>query len=214
MKRLLLVFAITTSSIVAGEQPETAAVLQLRNNGGLTDGEVSILTDRLDSEIQRSGKYKLVNRREIQEILKEQGFQQSGACSDEACAVELGQLLAVRKLFAGSVGKIGRMYSVTIKAYDVQTGVALKQVSRDLVTSKEKLVSRHLSEIVEDLVSDKSAQKEKTGSPKLKKAFMWGVPAALVAGGGVALAVLLGKKDNKESSQEELSEISVSPPSR
>ena len=50
----------------------------------------------------------------VEEVIIEQGFQQSG-CTTTECAVEIGQLLGTDKLLLGSVGRIGRIYTINAK---------------------------------------------------------------------------------------------------
>ncbi len=85
------------------------------------------------------------------EILKEQGFQLTGAC-DDACVVEIGKLVGVIKIIAGSVGCAGTTYTINIRLIDVATGRVEQNVAYDndcdiaqLVTSKIKVVALTLA---------------------------------------------------------------------
>ena len=55
------------------------------------------------------------------EILKEQGFQQTGCVSNE-CVVEIGALLGVQQMISGSIGRVGETYTIDIELISVQTG--------------------------------------------------------------------------------------------
>jgi len=68
-----------------------------------------------------NSRVRLIERSQMQEILKEQGFQQSG-CTSDACAVEIGQLLGVRNMVIGTVGTAGSYTVVSVRALDVRTG--------------------------------------------------------------------------------------------
>jgi hypothetical protein len=57
----------------------------------------------------------------MQEVLKEQGFQQSGCTTDE-CMVEIGRLIGVEKIIGGSISKVGNIYSVSSRIVNVETG--------------------------------------------------------------------------------------------
>ena len=57
----------------------------------------------------------------MQEVLKEQGFQQPGCTTDE-CIVEIGRLIGVEKIISGSISKIGNIYSVSSRIVNVETG--------------------------------------------------------------------------------------------
>ena len=94
---------------------QTISVMDLNVTSGLSPQEVSMLTDKLLNEFVNLKFYKVVERSKRDEILKEQGFQQSGACDQGACLVEAGQLLGVQKMVGGTIGKLGVMYVVELR---------------------------------------------------------------------------------------------------
>jgi hypothetical protein len=66
----------------------------------------------------------------MEQILSEQDFQITGCTSDE-CAVDVGQLLGVTTMVAGSIGRVGATYSVDIRTIEVQTGKISHSLWRD-----------------------------------------------------------------------------------
>ena len=111
------------------QERESFAVMDLEG-GGISAREAQALTDRLRSLIVRTGKVTVVERGAMQAILQEQDFQLSGCTSDE-CAVEVGQLLGVTTMVAGSIGKIGSTYSIDLRTIDVGTGKIALSIIRD-----------------------------------------------------------------------------------
>ena len=81
------------------------------------------MTDRFTSELGKTGAVRLVDRNMVDEILTEQGFQQSGCTSDE-CAVEVGALLGVQFMISGSIGKLGETYTIDMKMTSVESGAS------------------------------------------------------------------------------------------
>ncbi|MDD5672724.1 MAG: hypothetical protein PHC61_01050, partial [Chitinivibrionales bacterium] len=98
------VFLCFTVSLVAGQDtsavagtslPEnktaakslkpTMAIIGIKNGSGVNKEDVELLTDRLNSELFKTDFVTVLERAEIDNILKEQGFQQSGACTDNQC---------------------------------------------------------------------------------------------------------------------------------
>ncbi|MBI4726832.1 hypothetical protein HY768_06365 [candidate division TA06 bacterium] len=119
------------SSVPAPQGPKlTISVMDLNVTSGLSPQEVSMLTDKLLNEFVNTKFYKVVERSKRDEILKEQGFQQSGACDQGACLVEAGQLLGVQKMVGGTIGKLGMMYVVELRVMDVKTGEIDQAFSR------------------------------------------------------------------------------------
>ncbi len=107
---------------LAAAQKLTVSVMDLNVTEGLSAKEVVMLTDKLLNEFVGQGAYKVIERSKRDEILREQGFQQSGACDATSCLVEAGQYLGVQKMFGGTIGKFGAVFAVELRMIDVKTG--------------------------------------------------------------------------------------------
>jgi TolB-like protein len=83
--------------------------------------ETQALTNRLRIEFFKTGRFVVLERGQMQNILKEQDFQLSG-CTTTDCLVEIGRLLNVESIVAGSISRVGQMYSVEIRLVAVETG--------------------------------------------------------------------------------------------
>ena len=147
MKKLSIIFPLLFCLSVLNSQ--TMAVLEFEGKG-ISQVEASALTDRLNNEIYKLGKYTLVERNQIEEILQEQGFQQSG-CTSAECVVEVGRLLGAEKMVVGSISRVGDVFSVSARIVDMQSGEIEKFVNphpKDLSKSPAFVgffVSPHLS---------------------------------------------------------------------
>ena len=95
------------------------AVLELDPNG-VTESEAKALSDRLRIEIFNVGVYEVMEREKMNRILDEMQFQLKDCTSDE-CAIEIGRLVGVKKIIAGSISKIGELYTVSARLIDVET---------------------------------------------------------------------------------------------
>ncbi len=127
------------------------AILSIKHSGGITKGEADLITDRLNAEMFKTGKVNMVERQEMSQILKEQGFQQSGACSEDACLVEMGQVLGVQEIVSGSAGRLGSLIIINLRSIDVATGKIKMVVSRDIDGKLENLI-QHLPNIAREIV--------------------------------------------------------------
>lgn len=198
MKRLLysglmgLCF-LTTLTVAQDSSKTNIAVLDLEPRGGLSAEEVMSISDRLRGELINTGLYTVVERGQMDAILKEQGFQQTGACSEASCIVEVGQLLAVYKMVGGSIGKVGKAYSINLKIIDVATGKIERQVADDLKCSKEELVSFHIRN-----VARRMAGLVKERKPLTSRWYFWVPTIAAVGGGAAAAAVLLSGDESTD----------------
>ncbi len=163
-KWLFLFFVILNFHIEAQEQKLTIAVLNLKNASDVSKGESDIISDRLRIELFKTGNVDVMEREQMQTVLAEQGFQQSGACSDEGCMAEMGKLLGVQHLITGSIGKLGTLYLLNLRAIDVKTGQISKVVSKDIRGGIEGVV-KSIPDIAWNLTSDK---KQVTAPPPEK----------------------------------------------
>ena len=94
-------------------QDITVAVLEFEGQG-VSLSETRTLTDRFRDELFKTGEYIVLERGKMDEVLKEQGFQQTG-CATSECVVEVGNMLGVQQMVGGSIGKLGDMYTVSVK---------------------------------------------------------------------------------------------------
>ena len=115
---LLVLFAATAC---AQETKITAAVMDLEAKQGISVADASLLSDYLRTQLVNVGKFTIVTRENMEMILNEQKLQLTG-CTSRECVVQVGQVLGVRKMFSGSVGKVGQTYQVDLKVYDVESG--------------------------------------------------------------------------------------------
>ena len=116
----------TSSQLAAGK--ETVAILDFEGRG-ISQMEAQTLTDRLMSEMVNTNAVIMVERNQMEEIMQEQGFQQSG-CTTSECAAEVGALLVVQNMVSGSFGKLGNSYTIDAKLFSVSTGGTIRSVSK------------------------------------------------------------------------------------
>jgi len=72
--------------------------------------------------------------------LKEQGFQQTGACNPNNCIVQIGQLTGVEQMVGGSFNKIGNLYTIYLKLIDVTEGKIMVSITHDFEGKIENLL--------------------------------------------------------------------------
>lgn len=113
---------VQTDTTQAEKTPAKIAVAVLKlDPNGITDSEARALSDRLRIEIFNAGVYEVMEREKMNRILDEMQFQLSGCTSDE-CVIEIGRLIGVQKMIAGSISKVGEFYTVSTRLIDVNTG--------------------------------------------------------------------------------------------
>jgi len=128
---LSLIFACTALFSQTLESPKPKIAVMDFEPRGISQFEAASLSDRFRSELIATRAFDVMERNQMDLVLKEQGFQQTGACSEASCIVEVGQLIAVQQMATGSIGKVGSIYSIEVKILDVGTGQIVKTVSED-----------------------------------------------------------------------------------
>ena len=100
------------------------AVIDFESNG-VDAATTTVVADELVNGFIAQGRYGVLERRRMDQILKEQGFQKSGACDNVDCSVEVGKLLGVDAIVSGSLTKIDKLLVANIRIVDVGTGLIL-----------------------------------------------------------------------------------------
>jgi len=136
----LNLFAQSENSDIAN-----VAVLMLEVSGGVPETYAAALTDRLRQELFQTGAFNVMERAEMNAILKEIGFQQTGCTSNE-CVVQAGRILGARDMIAGSVGKMGELHTVTLRVIDVESSEIKKMVTVDCLCPIEEVMTIRLRE--------------------------------------------------------------------
>ena len=89
-------------------------------------GEAAAIADRLRLYLGRAeagGRrmFQVIERQQMETIMEELGFQLSGACDTDECVVQVGKILGARKMVAGSVSKVGNLYSLQVRIVDIES---------------------------------------------------------------------------------------------
>ncbi|SVB66603.1 uncharacterized protein METZ01_LOCUS219457 [marine metagenome] len=120
-----ILFVFTTA--FAQESKPTVAILDFEGQG-VDAAEVQTLTERMRTEIGNTKAVRLIERKAVEKIMQEQGLQQSGCTTDE-CAAEVGQLLGVQFMISGSIGKMGKSFTIDAKMFSVESGETVRTKS-------------------------------------------------------------------------------------
>ncbi|PIU18334.1 MAG: hypothetical protein COT16_02485, partial [Elusimicrobia bacterium CG08_land_8_20_14_0_20_44_26] len=102
----------------------------------LSASESAFITDFFRSAIIELGIFSVVDRNNMDKILAEQGFQQTG-CTTENCAVQMGKLLNVHYIAIGSCGKLLSRFILTVNVVDVESGTIIFSANEDCYAEQE-----------------------------------------------------------------------------
>ena len=84
------------------------------------------LNDQLSSEIAITGKYRIILRTCHNKLLMDRKKRSNKACSDQACQIELGRLLAADKILTSKVIKQGSECTLAIRVLNLKTAATQK----------------------------------------------------------------------------------------
>ncbi|MBU0711628.1 SUMF1/EgtB/PvdO family nonheme iron enzyme [bacterium] len=153
-KLKLIIVTLLFSKTLIPQQMTTLAVLDFEGLG-VTEVEAKALTNRLRAILVKTGTYQVVERGKMDAILDEQGFQLSG-CTSEECVVEVGQLLGVQKMLAGSISLVGKTYSVEMRIIDVELGRIDNTSTYDIKGEIDQLLTDGMESALSKLLSIES----------------------------------------------------------
>ena len=168
----------------------TVAVMPLQAKGvAATDADV--ISDGIVNRLQQKGGQRVLERAQMDQILKEQGFQSSGACDGAECAVQVGKLLSVDRMLVGSVGLLGHTYTLSLRLVSVGTGEVIRSSMGSYAGSIDQLLTKLVPETVNDLMDFPQSPDPKVASGKSHWAW-WVGGGAIVAGGAAAVLLMKG----------------------
>lgn len=148
---ILVFLMLPTGRLCAASLPNVAVMtLQAK---GVTANDADVITDGLIASLQQNGSMRVMERSQMDQILKEQGFAKSGACDAAECAIEVGKFLSVDRILVGSVGILGKTYTLNLRTVNVSTGEVLKSTLRSRAGNIEDVLTVLVPESVNDLVS-------------------------------------------------------------
>jgi hypothetical protein len=162
MTSILILILVCSTYLTAQDSKVNIAVLDL-DPTNISAQNAQFLSDRLRTELFETGKFRVLERDKMRNILEEQGFQFSG-CTTIECAVEAGQLLNVQQMVAGNIGQIEELYSISLRLIDVKTGAIIKTATRDY--------RGKLSSVLTDVIPAVANQLAETAIPLNKDPVM------------------------------------------
>jgi len=111
------------------------------------------LVSRLYVELFESQYFNVLERKKMEEILKEQGFQLSG-CTETECIVELGKLLNVQQMLTGSIAKVGNIFNLNLRLIDIETGKLTSSAIEDIEGNIEQVLTNGVQNSVNKLIAN------------------------------------------------------------
>ena len=137
---------------------KTVAVLDFEGIG-ISENEAKALSGRFGSEFMTlsKGVYTHVERNRMGQVLKEQGFQNTGVVSSED-AVKIGEALGAEYIVTGSISKVGTLFSINARLLNVQSAEIIKSISHDHMGDIMDLMTKEIKESATKLLNLKEKE--------------------------------------------------------
>ena len=100
---------------------------------GVSETLASTSRNMVETALIKTNKFTVLSYTDMEEILEAQAFSLSG-CTDESCAIEIGELLAVDNIVVGDLSQVGEGMVLSIRLVNVTSG---HTVSGEVVTIAE-----------------------------------------------------------------------------
>jgi hypothetical protein len=88
---------------------------------GVSPSDAVVTANLMRNALVKTGAFNVVEKSKMDSVLAEQAFQQAG-CTDQECAVKLGKILNVKRMFVGSCGKLMGEFFLSVRVVDVESG--------------------------------------------------------------------------------------------
>ena len=124
----------------------------------LSASEIAGVTDFVRTGLVKTNSFDIVDRRNMEAILKEHEFQQSG-CTSQECTIKMGKLLNVQKMVTGAIVQLDYEYIITANVIDIETGKIV--VSERINSPEKKQFADNCDELAQNIADRLSGKKVK-----------------------------------------------------
>ena len=111
------------------------------------------VTDRFLYYLGRKEGLRVIDRRQMEAVLEEQGFRVTRPCSTDDCISQVGHILGAAMMVAGKVERAGDFYHLEARLVSVAGGRMVNHAYSD-VRGIEDLMLSGIESVVDDLVAD------------------------------------------------------------
>ncbi|MEK7765924.1 MAG: CsgG/HfaB family protein, partial [bacterium] len=115
----------------------------------VSSGDSAVISDMIRGELIQADVFNVIEKSNMEKILAEQAFQQTG-CTSVECAVKVGKLLNVQRMVVGSFGKLLDEYVLNVRMIDIETGRSLLAEKARVARSSD--MDKAVSTVVRQLI--------------------------------------------------------------
>ncbi|MCX7761844.1 MAG: CsgG/HfaB family protein [Candidatus Kryptonium sp.] len=128
--KIFLIFILMSSLLFSQDKKISVAVLKF-DAKGFEPAQIDVLVSRFRVALNATGKFNVLEREKIKEILMEQNLQQSEIAEGAGDNVQIGKILGVKEIITGDIGKIEEVYTINVRRINVETSEIVQTASAD-----------------------------------------------------------------------------------
>jgi TolB-like protein len=148
---LFSLFVGCASTQVTAPKPNiNCNIMPFEARAGVQPGEAESVAELFSAELQNTGRFTVIDRKQINTILQEQGFQAAQAGNDGYA--KAAKILAVHWFFTGSVGKLGDNYIVNVKMISVETADVRMALTKTFDDDLEDIHKKFIPNLVKEIM--------------------------------------------------------------
>lgn len=146
----LLIYGCAGSEKIAPKPKLNCCIMPLESRTGMQAGEAESVMDMLAASLQSTGRFVVIDRKHINTVLQEQGFQSVQGGEDGFA--KAAKIIAVHKMISGSIGMLGDKYVLNLKMIDVGTSEVTFAISRTYDDDIEDIDEEFLPSVVNEIM--------------------------------------------------------------
>ncbi|MBI4977105.1 MAG: hypothetical protein HZC28_06450 [Spirochaetes bacterium] len=178
---------ITTKRVNVG-------VIAFTAESGVAASDAATINSMFNGELVLSKKFELLDRSQMDNMLKEAEFQQTG-CTSSECAVQVGKMLNMQKMFFGTLSKLGNKYFILINLIDIESSKVDHYVKyrfdslEESESAMKKIVAQFDEAIAEMMKAPEKVLTVEELGQRRDEAFGGVIRNSIIAGSLIAIGV-------------------------
>ncbi len=171
ISKLVLAIFLATTFLFSQDGKISVAVLKF-DAKGFDPTQLDVLVSRFRVVLNATGKFSVLEREKIKEILAEQNLQQSEIAEGSGDNVQIGKILGVREIITGDIGKVEDVYTINVRRISVETSEIVQTAIVDYegkVTGLLKVMEQLAYKLSEDPSRKHLALKAESPESKVKE---------------------------------------------